>query len=211
MGSNDQPDEKPIRRVTLSSFYMSKTEITVGQYKRYCEATGEKMRDAPYFNKGWSKLDHPIVNVSWADAKRYCAWAGVRLPTEAEWEYAARGGLKGKKYPWGDEFDGSKCANLVSPNGLSGTVSVGSYAANGYGLHDMSGNVWEWCSDWYSVYNPSDTNNPHGSTSGAVRVLRGGSWDDATPDNFRCAYRYFNYPDIRYDDFGFRVVSRGLN
>ncbi len=214
MGSNYQPDEQPIRRVTLSSFHMSKTEITVGQYKRYCEATGEKMPIAPDFNKGWSKLDHPIVRVSWDDAKGYCAWAGVLLPTETEWEYASRGGLEGKKYPLEDAWHGSKCANSVSPYKPSGTVPVGSYAANGYGLHDMSGNVWEWCTDWYSdKYNPSDTNNPQGSPTGIMRVLRGGSWFNTNPDLFRCAFRYFNYllnPDGRSGDGGFRVVFRGL-
>ncbi len=216
MGSNERVEERPVRRVTLSAFHMSKNVVTVGDYKRYCESTGTSMPDAPSFNPNWSKLEHPIVNVSWNDAKGYCVWAGVDLPREAEWEYASRGGLAGKKYPWGDTWDKSKCANSAHPNQLHGTVIVGSYPANAYGLYDMSGNVREWCSDWYHWYQSTSSIIihklfPHGSDTGTDRVLRGGSWSDFNPAYLRCAYRGRHGPDYGYNDIGFRVVFRDLS
>ena len=218
MGGDKYDFEKPIHRVELDGFYMSKNVVTVGQYEAYCKATGKAMPPEPdyagnKFNAGWGKKDHPIVNVSWNDAKGYCAWAGVDLPTEAEWEYGARGGLSGKAYPWGDVFDRRKLRCSDKEFGDSGgTSSVGSYPANGYGLYDMAGNVWQWCSDWYGAnyYKSSPTRNPQGSASGTGRVLRGGSWNYFTPDNFLCALRYGNIPDLRNGSDGFRVVFRGL-
>ena len=210
MGSeNGESDEKPVRRVRLNGFSMSENVVTVAQYEAYCKAMGKAMPTIPSFNADWSKKDHPIVNVSWEDAKGYCAWAGVDLPTEAEWEYAARGGLAGKKFPWGDEFDGSKLQHSVGKS-AGGTSSVGSYEANGYGLYDMAGNVWQWCSDRYGSYNAQDTDNPHGINTGTVRVLRGGSWLTFDPDNFRCASRIGLITDFRSTNDGFRVVFRGL-
>lgn len=201
--------EGPQHLVKLSSFHMSLHVVTVGQYKRYCEATGHSMPSEPSANKGWLKLDHPIVNVSWEDATRYCDWSGLSLPTEAEWEYACRGGLVGKEYPWGDDWNNGKhCANSVSRNSLRGTVKVGSYPANGYGLYDMVGNVWEWCLDWYveDYYKSSPSTNPQGPSESAYKVLRGGSWLLNNPDNFRCAYRNRLRPTDRLDILGFRPV-----
>ena len=215
MGSNTgASDEQPVHSVTLDSFSMSKHEVTVRQYESYCKDTGKQMPEAPTFNTNWSKKDHPVVNVSWHDAMGYCRWLSKKtgksydLPREAEWEYAARGGLEVKKYPWGDEWDASKCTNSVSPNRSNGTSSVGSYPANGYGLCDMSGNVWEWCKDWYGedYYKSSPSSNPLGPTTGEYRVLRGGSWDYYDPDGFRCAVRGRSRPASRVSSLGFRPV-----
>jgi formylglycine-generating enzyme required for sulfatase activity len=212
MGSNYH-DEQPIHEVELSDFYMSKHPITVSQYRAYCSSTQQEMPPAPDFNKEWSKADHPIVNVSWKDATSYCAWLSKEtgqsysLPTEAEWEYAGRGGLAGKRYPWGDNWNTRKCANS-----LSGTVSVGRYEPNGYGLFDMAGNVWEWCSDWYApdYYKVSPLNAPKGPAQGTICVIRGGSWSSENHQDFRCACREWYFPDFGYYLVGFRVVFRGL-
>ncbi|MCX6379706.1 MAG: SUMF1/EgtB/PvdO family nonheme iron enzyme [Armatimonadetes bacterium] len=165
----------------------------------------------PDFNPGWSKKDHPIVIVSWKDAKAYCDWAYLDLPTEAEWEYACRGGLAFKEYPWGNEFDRSKlrCSEIFAGDS-GGTSAVGAYPANGYGLHDMMGNVMQWCSDFYSAYAPKETDNPQGPTSGKrQRVVRGGSWHGYHQVGFRCAYRYKANPTDIATLFGFRCVYRG--
>ena len=214
MGSTTgESDEQPMRRVQLSRFSMSENVITVSQYEAYCKATRKDMFFVPSFNEGWRKKDHPIVNVSWNDAKAFCVWLSKKLgktydlPTEAEWEYASRGGLEGKAYPWGDVWDASKCANSTNTN--DGTVAVGSYPANGYGLRDMSGNVWQWCNDFYiDRYNARDANNPKGASSGTVRVLRGGSWFNSVPNLFRCTDRNWYDPGVRDGCVGFRVVSR---
>ena len=213
MGSH-MGDERPIHRVTLASFSMSKYEVTVGQYEAYCNARGKQMPVVPDFNPAWSKKDCPIVNVSWEDVKGYCRWLSEQtdksydLPTEAEWEYASRGGIEGKEFPWGDTWDASKCANTVGTNIVNITVKVGSYPANGYGLHDMSGNVWEWCKDWYGAkyYNSSPSNNPQGPTAGEYKVLRGGSLCFNNPNYFRCATRNKFISSSMYIYYGFRPV-----
>ena len=147
-----------------------------------------------------------MVIVTWDDAKDYCEWAGGWLPTEAEWEYAARGGKEGLIYPWGNEIT-SQNAKYGSKDG---TAAVGSYPANGFGLYDMAGNVWEWCSDWYddNYYAASTPRDPKGPSSGEKKVLRGGSWVD-NPENLRAANRNWLVPVYRMNNLGFRC-ARGV-
>lgn len=146
MGSDFIDDEKPVRSVYLDDFYIYKTEVTVAQYSKFCTDTNKKMPEKPEY--GW-QYNYPIVNVSWENATAYAKWAGVSLPTEAQWEKAARG-PNGLVYPWGNKWDSSKCSNYK--NGETSEPSpVGSFPAGAsfYGVLDMAGNVWEWCADWY--------------------------------------------------------------
>src|SRR5215208_5644054 len=202
MGSNDGPIyERPVHKVKVNSFWMDKTEVTVGQFRKFVDAT-QYVTDAEKFGwsgvfdpavKGWAKVDganwrrpmgpklgeakdnDPVMQVSWTDARAFAAWAQKRLPTEAEWEYAARGGLAGKTYIWGDELTpgGKYLANFwqggfpekdEGKDGFSGVAPMKSFPPNGYGLHEMTGNVWEWCADWYSqsYYSESPKENPRG-------------------------------------------------
>ena len=168
----------PAHNVELNSFYIDKYEVTNYQYFLFCQATGKKLPvfwGMNEFNCGLDFPNHPVVGVSYIEARDYAKWRGMRLPTEAEWEYAARGGLKGKKYPNGDELD-KKLVNYGQ--NLRGTTAVGSYPANGFGLHDMAGNVREWVLDWYQTgyYLKSPGKNPRGPDIGRFRVIRGGSW-----------------------------------
>ena len=196
-------DERPQRNVYLDGYWIYKTEVTVAQYRKFCEATNREMPEAPEW--GW-KEDHPVVDVSWQDAADYAEWAGASLPTEAQWEKAARG-TDGRKFPWGNEWDGGRCANSVSGR-LKGTKPVGSYpsGASPYGCLDMAGNVWEWCAGWYDedYYRKAPSNNPPGPASGSHRVLRGGSWYYAHDGYFRCARRCRYAPGRRYGSYGFR-------
>ncbi len=214
MGGNGEYDGKPVHSVTLSGFWMYKTPVTVAQFRTYDAANGSKY-DWTKNKPDWGWLDeHPMVNVSWTEASAYAQWAGVVLPTEAQWEYAARGGFAGKNYPWGDDWDGSKCANSVKPNDLKGTKAVKSYAENGWGLYDMAGNVWQWCADWYdkAYYQTAAASqtDPRGASSGTFRVLRGGSWGGDSETYFRCADRDYYIPDDWNGIIGFRCCSPGL-
>jgi len=173
-GDNDcEKDEKPSHQVTISKgFWIGQTEVTVGAFKRFAAATERPMPDAPNFNKGWANDRMPIVNVTWNDAHDFCAWAGARLPTEAEWEYAARGESTEARYGSIDEVA------WYSVNSGGQTHPVGEKRANGFGLHDVLGNVWEWVNDWYdqNYYQNSPSQDPSGPTGGQQRVLRGGAW-----------------------------------
>jgi len=182
MRINDRySNEKLVHSVTVSNFYISKTEVTVAQYRAFCQAIGRQMPLAPRW--GWQE-NHPIVNVTWNDAMEFCQWAGCRLPTEAEWEYAARGGNKSENYA----YSGSNNAEDVAWHNINSgdrTHLVGTKQSNELGLYDMSGNVWEWCSEC---------------------VLCGGSWNDDA-DVCMAAERIRNYPSPRIYSIGFRVVQ----
>jgi formylglycine-generating enzyme required for sulfatase activity len=208
-------DEKPAHRVTISrGFWMDVTEVTVGTYRTYTQATGRSAPPPAGFSQN---EDHPVVHVSWDDASAFCRWAGGRLPTEAEWEYAARGGREGQIYPWGnvlahDDANYGKdscCGGLAQGrDGWEFTSPVGSFAANGYGLVDMAGNAWEWVGDWYAsnFYGSSPGTDPQGPRNGTSRVLRGGSWGNA-PWNLRVSYRSDGGQSDRGDLIGFRCVG----
>ncbi len=208
----DFTHELPQHKVELSSYYIYKTEVTVAQYRKFCEATKRAMPEEPFWK--WQD-NHPIVNVNWYDAKIYADWAGVSLPTEAQWEKAARG-TDGRIYPWGNVWDDRnvQCSKNVYQD-AEGTAPVGSFpsGASPYGVMDMAGNVWEWCSDRYdeNYYNISPVKNPTGSDSSPYRVERGGGWDTDTSISY-CASvmhrgndRPANY-DTRNRN-GFRCVS----
>ena len=155
-----------------------------------------------------------MVNVVWDEAFAYAQWANVWLPTESQWEKAARG-TDGRKYPWGEMWDPSRCAHSENQLGdLGSTKPVGSYPSGGspYGALDMAGNVWEWCADWYDAeyYRISPLDNPEGPSSGQLRVLRGGSWCDIDARSFRVANRRGHRP-FRYVDFGFRCCCRPVD
>lgn len=210
------PDELPVHEVYLSSYYISRHEITFRQYDRFCEETD---RNKPSDN-GWGRDTRPVIFVSHGDAQAYCQWLSektglnVQLPTEAQWEKAAQGTLP-RIYPWGN---GAADCNRANFSGCSGrTMPVGMTPAgqSPYGVHDMAGNVWEWCSDWYdeAFYSTPEAtaDNPTGPTSSKLktRVMRGGSWgmyDIA----IRCSNRNSQHPDYSGYAIGFRVVSTTL-
>ncbi|MCW3094831.1 MAG: exported protein of unknown function, partial [Chthonomonadaceae bacterium] len=214
MGSNDSDSEKPVHTVMLDGYYIYLTPVTVGQYLKFCDETGHARPPAPNFNPNWSNRDHPIVNVSYNDALAYCAWAGVKLPTEAQWEKAARG-TDGRKFPWGNDFDRSKLWASSKFGDAGGTKPVGSFpsGASPFGVLDMAGNVWQWCSDWYdpNFYSSrlATERNPENQSVGdqKFRVLRGGSWDSCDPLDFLSADRHDDVPDDWYNYIGFRCVS----
>ncbi len=205
MGSTRGPySEQPIHPVTLSSFWLDATEVTVAQYRTFCTATGRSMPLVPAW--GWSD-DNPIVNVNWNDATAYAQWAGKRLPTEAEWEYAGRGGNKTNGYTYGG---GNTIGDVAWYAGNSGnrTRVVGTKTPNELGLFDMSGNVQEWCSDWYdeTYYSRSPTVNPKGPSSGIARVLRSSAWSSAELGCVITSRRGVE-PSIIYDFFGLRCAA----
>lgn len=207
MGDDDQKDN-PRRRVGLDDFWIYKTPVTVRQYRRFCEATHREMPEAP----GWGWQDeHPVVNVTWHDAAAYSTWAGVFLPTEAQWEKAARG-ADGRFYPWSSKWDSARCVNSVG-NMRNSTAPIGSclQGASPFGALDMAGNVWEWCADWYNENYPriSPRDNPIGPAAGDRRALRGGSWSDNMPFLFRSAMRFRHNPQGKFISFGFRCAAPG--
>ncbi|WP_459874754.1 formylglycine-generating enzyme family protein [Desulfothermus naphthae] len=227
-------DEKPVHTVCVDGFWMGKYEVTVGQYlkcvdegacpvpewlekgNKYNIHTGSKKYYYGKLGRALTSKNYPIVGVSWNDARAFAKWLfrktgrTFRLPTEAEWEYACRSGGKKVKYA---TSTGRLSHDLANYDGTGGrdrweyTSPVGSFPANPLGLYDMSGNVWEWCEDWYdkNYYSRSPRNNPQGPSSGKYRVLRGGSWYNG-PRGLRCAIRNWNGPVLRNYNFGFRLV-----
>jgi formylglycine-generating enzyme required for sulfatase activity len=195
------PDEQPQHEVKLDAFYIDIHEVTVGQYQRYLKETG--LKPPSFWLPGVGSLDEPVVGLCWEEAAAYAAWAGKRLPTEAEWEYAARGGTIGLKFPWGNEPD-LDYANLDS----FGILPVASLKPNGYGLYDMIGNVWEWCSDWYDsgFYSTSSKDNPKGPEEGKHKVLRGWAWNNRK-GHATVTKRHKLLPVVKSYFVGFRCVK----
>jgi formylglycine-generating enzyme required for sulfatase activity len=202
MGTTDgDPDEKPVHEVFIDSFYIDEHEVTVGQFKKFMDKTGHPK--PTYWQPELDRLNDPVAGVSWRDAAAYASWAGKRLPTEAEWEYAARGGRTQGKYPWGDAAD-MRYANFNS----FGILPVKSLNPNEYGIYDMIGNVWEWCSDWYDkdYYFASPKKNPPGPVVGTYKVLRGGAWY-CDEKEVRLNNRFFALPGNKSYNIGFRCVK----
>ncbi|WP_367357739.1 SUMF1/EgtB/PvdO family nonheme iron enzyme, partial [Mesotoga sp.] len=229
-----ESNEKPTHKVTFTyNFYICKYETTFDEYDAFCEATGKSKPN----DQGWGRGQRPVIKVSWWDAIDYCNWlsekeklpkaydnngnlldkdgkvttdpskvVGYRLPTEAEWEYAARGGNKSKGYKYSGSDNVGDVAWYSSTSG-SKPQEVGNKAPNELGLYDMSGNVWEWCSDWYDsgYYSKSPTTNPYNSTPGSGRVNRGGGWRSNAADA-RVAYPADDAPTRTYRDLGFRIA-----
>lgn len=221
-------DEKPRHAVTLSrDFWMRRTEVTVREYRAFAEATGRSVPEAPEWNDQWKWELYPMVNMTWDDAAAYCTWAAARLPTEAEWEYAARGGIPGRLYVWGNDAkpeigvwqQGNVCDQRPTfdceegerfpgyDDGYSYTTPVYHYLTlTGYrGLFEMGGNALEWVADWYGPYGTGPEKDPSGPASGETRVLRGGSFKYGIT-GMRVSNRYTLPPQERRDDVGIRCV-----
>ncbi|BBE30508.1 hypothetical protein OSSY52_06490 [Tepiditoga spiralis] len=239
MGSNNgYSDEKPSHKVELTyKFLIGNYEVTFEEYDKYCEETGVKKPN----DEGWGRGKRPVINVIWYDAIKYCNWkskkeglpvaydsngnlldengnkttdlskvAGYRLPTEAEWEYAARGGMQSK----GNKYAGSNTVGDVawhSNNSLGKTHEAGTKKSNELGIYDMSGNVWEWCNDWYdeNYYTNSPQTNPYNSVESGYKVIRGGSWHTKSKDT-KVSSRNKIIKNYKYNDVGFRIVKTGI-
>ena len=239
MGSKDseaEDDEKPVHTVYMDAFYMDKYEVTNAQFKAFINANPQWQKDKidkRFYSGGdylehWNgndypsgKGNHPVTYVSWYAAMAYAAWAGKRLPTEAEWEYAARGGLEGKRYPWGDVLTPADANYRLNVVGRTTSSSVGRYSPNGYGLYDMAGNVWEWCLDEYQsdFYAHSPRQNPlagkmnlremitnYSNVESWSRVSRGGSFNNDSAHSLRVANRRAGSPPLTFATLGFRCV-----
>lgn len=215
MGSPDgegQADERPRHRVYLDAYSMDRFEVTVSRYAKFMQSTGRRAPEYWDQVKTGKHSDLPVVGIDWHDAEAYCRWAGKRLPTEAEWEKAARG-TDERTYPWGNEEPTTRLANfgkVFTENVYKVLAPVESYEAgkSPYGLHHMAGNVWEWTADWYDEhsYAKSPQRNPTGPSSGTTKVFRGGSWGDV-PVDMRSAYRGRVTPTYRDGNIGFRCAQ----
>ena len=238
--ANAEDDERPVHRVFVSEFFIGRFTVTQDEYARFIGATGHPApaigdlplvalggRDAlfrelaaPYVWENGRPPQgyggHPVVLVRYDDALAYCRWLSgaierpVRLPTEAEWEKAARGGTDGLRYPWGNDIDASRCNFLPDPSikPQRGTKPTGTYPPNAYGLYDICGNVWEWVADWYTgdYYGLGEARDPRGPASGSMRIVRGGSWVNDDVAMLRSAYRHKVPPDTYAHSVGFRIV-----
>ncbi len=223
------PYEAPRHAVHLDDFFLDETLVTNRQFAAFVSATGyvtdaERRGAAHGYNEGTYTLipghswrshaaegreEHPVVLVSWNDANAYAQWAGQRLPTEAEWEKAARGGLVDALYPWGDdEADGTQSNFAKAPAAIAPTTPVRQFEPNGYGLYDMVGNTWQWCQDGYEAefYTHSPYESPKGPENGDLKVRRGGSWNVIQPFRLRCANRGAARIDTAAPNMGFRCA-----
>ena len=249
MGSSDgvgDEAEHPLHQVYLDAYWIDQTEVTNGMYSMFVNETGyitevEKKGDSDiYLNNGWQSVsgadwqhphgpesslngleNHPVVHVTWNDANAYCMWAGRRLPTEAEWEKAARG-IWGGTYPWGQDLPSGDLVNFADANtnfdqsdpttndGYSETAPVGSYpqGASPFGVYDMAGNVFEWVADWYATDNYQVYSNPQGPSTGEFKIWRGGSWNSGS-NPLRSAYRAWNNSAPESNILGFRCALSG--
>ncbi|MBL8218424.1 MAG: formylglycine-generating enzyme family protein [Bryobacterales bacterium] len=198
-------DDRPDHKVYLDAYQLDRTEVTHRQYEEFVKAT---QRKPPYH---WlegkmpaESADHPIYSVDWEDASAYCAFRGKRLPTEAEWERAARGGKEGLSYPWGDKAD----SKLARYNSQAGPGPVGKYPPNEFGLFDMAGSVSEWCADWFAreYYKTSPAKNPKGPETGSYKVIRGGAWSDS-PARITVFFRNWVRPNQKTPNLGFRCAK----
>jgi formylglycine-generating enzyme required for sulfatase activity len=249
MGTSDGfPYEGPVHEVEVAPLLMDRYEVTNAEFERFVQAThcrtdSERYGWTAVFDQQageWRKADgadwrhpegpdsdisgrmkDPVVQVSWNDAAAYARWAGKRLPTEAEWEWAARGGLRDMTYPWGNElrpggkfqanyWQGPWPAGNTAEDGFKALAPVGSFLPNGYGLYDMVGNAWEWVADWYAddAYHESATRDPRGPKEGTERVIRGGSFlcNDSYCVGYRVAARNKNTPESATNNTGFRCA-----
>ena len=209
MGKKGKDDHSPAHRVYIDEFYLDKYEVTNAQYAEFCLATDRNLPEfweIDHFRSGPDFPNHPVTGISWYDAKAYAEWAGKRLPTEAEWECAARGGLAGRDYPGGDKIDSSNANFSKAEKG--GTLAVASYPANAFGLHDMVGNAGEWVADYYAgnYYEASPDKNPTGPEEGKFRVFRGGGWHTG-PGCSKVFYRNGLPPNWVDFNVGFRCAK----
>jgi formylglycine-generating enzyme required for sulfatase activity len=210
-----QIDDRPANLIELDAFYIDKYEVTNADYAKFIAATGAR---APWH---WPEGKLPdgqekqaVTNVNWYEATAFCKWAGKRLPTEAEWEKAERGGLDRNLYSWGNDGNGivtdpEKPAALPAAVNKDQAMAVGSFAPNGYGLYDMTGNVLEWVNDWYEMnyYAFMPQRNPQGPETGKYKSVRGGGWSDAKGERLTAYFRQYSDPELRGSTIGFRCVK----
>jgi sulfatase modifying factor 1 len=199
-------DEQPPHKVSLAAFAMYRFEVTNEQYEAFCKATGHP-RAAFAGSRRFNQPKQPVVGVTWEDANAYARWAGARLPTEAEWEYAARG-TDGRLYPWGSQRPSRQRAHFDQDPNSDAAAAVGTYpqGASPFGCQDMAGNVWEWVADYYAYdyYRRSPEQDPRGPETGVRRVLRGGCW--GFPSELRSTYRFYEKPAFSANYVGFRCA-----
>ncbi|MCM1532413.1 MAG: formylglycine-generating enzyme family protein [Bacteroides sp.] len=213
-GAEVNEDEMPVRDINIGSYYIGKYEVTQSEWEAVMGTSLVEQGEQSFYYEIWGMRgegpDYPMYYVSWEDAQEFCKKLSERtgkkyvLPTEAQWEYAARGGKNSKGYKFSGGDDIEEVAHYHG-NGDGQNHPVGTKAGNELGIFDMSGNVWEWCADWYGPYSESETNNPSGPDEGEDRVVRGGSCFDYEA-TCRVARRNYDYPDNRFIIIGFRIA-----